>query len=142
MIWAVSTLLIVSLTINILMVWYVRRLLVNFYAVSENFESFYAMIASYADHLENQRIYRLMNQEKVLRCNRIANWKRRGLIETDYYTYDSLYEIYLTHTNCELCNVELTVDKKRTKTTKCMDHDHSTGIFRFILCQCCNGGLR
>ena len=97
---------------------------------------------NYADHLENQRIYRLMNQEKVLRCNRIANWKRRGLIETDYYTYDSLYEIYLTHTNCELCNVELTVDKKRTKTTKCMDHDHSTGIFRYIVCQCCNSGLR
>lgn len=53
MIWVISALLIASLVINILMVWYVRRLLVNFYAISENFESFYTMIARYADHLEN-----------------------------------------------------------------------------------------
>ena len=53
MIWIVLALLVISVVINVLMVWYVRRLLVNFYALSENFESFYAMILNYADHLEN-----------------------------------------------------------------------------------------
>ena len=53
MIWILLVLLILSLIANVLMVWYVRRLLVNFYALSENFESFFAMIVGYADHLEN-----------------------------------------------------------------------------------------
>jgi len=53
MIWIILALLIISVIINVLVIWYVRKLLVNFYALSENFESFYAMILHYADHLEN-----------------------------------------------------------------------------------------
>jgi len=67
----------------------------------------------------------------------ISKWRQRGLIETDQYTFDELYEIYLYHTNCEECEVELTTGK-RCSTSKCLDHDHETGKFRNILCHTCN----
>jgi len=68
----------------------------------------------------------------------LCDWRRRGLIETNQYTYDELYETYLYHTNCEECDVELTTGRFITKTTKSMDHCHTTGIFRNILCHSCN----
>jgi type IV secretory pathway VirB4 component len=69
------------------------------------------------------------------KANRITNWKTKGLIHPDY---DELYERYINTTNCERCNVILTEDKRPTSTTRCMDHDHNTGLFRYIVCQACN----
>tara|TARA_R110002153_G_scaffold167078_1_gene319744 strand:- start:267 stop:683 length:417 start_codon:yes stop_codon:yes gene_type:complete len=66
---------------------------------------------------------------------RIGNWKHKGLICDDV---DALYEKYLNTTNCENCDIELTVDRHPTKTTRCMDHDHVTGLFRNVLCHPCN----
>ena len=71
------------------------------------------------------------------KSNIISKWRHRGLIETDQYTFDELYEAYLYHTNCEECGVELTTGK-RCSTSKCLDHDHETGKFRNILCHTCN----
>lgn len=67
----------------------------------------------------------------------ISKWRQRGVIETDYYTLDELYEAYLYHPDCEECGVTLTTGK-RCSTSKCLDHDHTTGIFRNILCHSCN----
>ena len=78
------------------------------------------------------------DRSKYHKSDTIYNWKKRGLIETDDYTYDSLYDCYMTTTDCQLCEVELTIDKKRTSTTKCMDHSHETNIFRNIVCHSCN----
>ena len=58
-----------------------------------------------------------------------------GLIHNDY---DELYEKYINTEYCELCNVNLTEDKRTTKTTRCLDHDHQTGLLRNIVCHCCN----
>ena len=71
------------------------------------------------------------------KSNTISRWRQRGVIETDYYTYDELYEAYLYHPDCEECGVTLTTGK-RCSTSKCLDHDHTTGIFRNILCHRCN----
>ena len=66
---------------------------------------------------------------------RISHWKTTGLIHPDY---NELYERYINTSNCERCNVILTEDKRRTLTTRCMDHDHATGLFRNIVCHGCN----
>jgi len=60
-------------------------------------------------------------------------WRSRGVIETDYYTFDELYEAYDYCGHCELCGKEFpnTFDR-------CLDHDHKTGIFRNIVCRGCN----
>jgi hypothetical protein len=75
--------------------------------------------------------------DKYKRNHTISTWKRRGLIETDNYTYNSLYDKYLIHTNCDICNIILTTGK-RCPQTKMMDHDHKTGEFRNFLCCDCN----
>lgn len=60
-----------------------------------------------------------------------AQWKFNGL-KGDY---EIIYEKYITFLNCEKCNV-LFGDKGKNK--KCMDHNHITGEFRYVLCQSCN----
>ena len=93
---------------------------------------------------EYRRQYYLDNTEKIKeydqspagkKSNRIQNWKRYGVIHDDF---NELYEKYINTEFCELCNVKLTVDRQNTKTTRCLDHDHSTGLFRNVLCWQCN----
>ena len=43
--------------------------------------------------------------------------------------------------NCELCGVELTGGENK-KTRRAMDHEHSTGEFRNVLCNYCNWNLK
>ena len=69
------------------------------------------------------------------KSQRIRKWKSYGLICDDY---SALYEKYVNTTNCENCDIELTIDRYNTSTTRCMDHSHETGLFRNVLCQSCN----
>jgi len=80
-----------------------------------------------------KKIYYQTDRGKKL--HRISNWKSSGLICDDY---DALYEKVINTTHCEECNVLLTIDKDTTATTRCMDHDHVTGLFRNVLCLSCN----
>ncbi len=77
---------------------------------------------------EYDRNYREINYEKLKK----AEWLRRGL-KTD--NIDEVYKRYEKTTNCDLCCVIL---KGIGSTKKCMDHSHTTGLFRNILCQSCN----
>ena len=60
----------------------------------------------------------------------IYYWKKRGLIYDDY---DDLYEVYIKTMQCQHCNREF-----KNSTDRCMDHDHTTGKFRKIVCRSCN----
>ena len=70
-----------------------------------------------------------MNKSGAVGC-----WKNRGLIDD----YEKVYETYINTNNCMKCNIELTNGKPCKSTTKCMDHDHNTGLYRSIICHSCN----
>jgi hypothetical protein len=60
----------------------------------------------------------------------INNWKGSGVVCEDF---DMLFNEYIKKTKCEHCSK----DFKSTKD-RCLDHDHSTGLFRAFVCQNCN----
>jgi len=104
--------------------------------------------ANYQKHrpkkLEYSKVYRIDHLEEIAaygqtpagrKTRTISRWKGYGIICDDW---DALYEKYLTTTHCEQCNVELTTDRYNTETTRCLDHNHDTHLFRNVLCHSCN----
>lgn len=71
--------------------------------------------------------FRTPHGKKVERINK---WKYFGLVHDDY---NQLYERYINTTDCDVCHRTFKNSKDR-----CMDHDHSTGQFRNIICRSCN----
>ena len=96
--------------------------------------------------LKDTQIKEYRNSDRWIKSSRISNWKTGGLIEGEWngipYTYDDIYELYLSTDNCDFCHRELTYDKKTSSTTKQMDHDHETGLFRNIICNRCNSQMK
>jgi len=82
---------------------------------------------------EYNKVYQ--QTEKGKKSMMIKTWKQYGLICEDY---ESLYAHYLNAENCEECNVIFGKWGDGTATFKCMDHSHSTGLFRNVLCSRCN----
>ena len=70
---------------------------------------------------------------KGIKVNRLADWRKSGLIHDDI---DELYERYLQSTHCDECEEEFVND--RGLSQRCMDHCHQTGLFRNFLCKNCN----
>ena len=87
---------------------------------------------------ENSKEYR--QTEKGKRSGKVNNWKQYGMIEPEG-GWEAFVIMVENTTNCELCNVELTTDKVRTKTTRCVDHSHITNLFRNVVCNSCNISL-
>jgi hypothetical protein len=81
------------------------------------------------------KVYREENPEKCKKTNTISSWKFKGLICDDY---DKLYELYLQSTNCDECDCKYSIKGDGVGRFKCMDHDHTTGLFRNFLCNVCN----
>lgn len=72
--------------------------------------------------------YMLVPKERKRQLIRV--WKVRGVKCNDY---DSLYEEYQNQSYCQVCGCDF-----KKKWDKCLDHEHSTGEVRFILCRLCN----
>lgn len=81
-----------------------------------------------------EAVEKYRNSEKCKKSTLIASWKFRGIIHSNF---DELYENYIKQTVCESCNVVFNEDRK-LNCWKCLDHDHSTGQFRKIVCNKCN----
>ena len=69
---------------------------------------------------------------------KISEWERRGIKLKTGEDWDSVYLFYITCEYCEQCGVRLTTEQKNTKTRRTLDHDHSTGFIRNVLCHSCN----
>ena len=61
------------------------------------------------------------------------NWEKLGIIFQDDKHYDYVYNEYIHATNCDLCNKLFLNTRDR-----CLDHDHTTGEIRNVVCQRCN----
>ena len=64
---------------------------------------------------EQKRLYALTDKGK--KSSIIRKWRQRGVIGD----LDKLHEVYLNTTECNVCNKDLTTNKK------CLDHCHTTG---------------
>ena len=60
----------------------------------------------------------------------IRHWRQRGVIHEDF---NKLYELYLNTTECMVCNATF-----KDTTDRCLDHCHTTGEYRNVLCRTCN----
>ena len=60
----------------------------------------------------------------------LCNWKHKGVV---YDNIDTLYQYYIDCKSCEWCGKVF-----ETTRDRCLDHDHSTGAFRLIVCNKCN----
>jgi len=64
-------------------------------------------------------------------------WKRRGVKFDNKEEFEEVYKIYIETEFCNLCNCKLHEGNKGSGK-KTLDHDHTTGKFRNILCNRCN----
>jgi len=91
---------------------------------------------------EREKEYRQKNKEKIAekkkeyhqtekskKEKRISHWKERGVVGD----YEELYDKYINTDKCEICKSVFKSDFYR-----CLDHDHETGEFRYVLCRACN----
>ena len=68
----------------------------------------------------------------------INNWIKYGLICREGETYKEVYSFVMSIDNCNQCSVKFNDVNYNDK--RCMDHCHSTGYFRQVLCMKCNHG--
>lgn len=93
---------------------------------------------------EKEKNYRKNDPEKYKERDRKRSSNRK--IKTKEYTLKRLYNLTLNeyydilesqNNGCSICGAQ----KSKSKDFLCVDHDHTTGNVRGILCDNCNRGL-
>tara|TARA_R110002126_G_C10146651_1_gene471226 strand:+ start:43 stop:528 length:486 start_codon:yes stop_codon:yes gene_type:complete len=92
--------------------------------------------------LENKREYYQNNKEQIAekkreydqtpagkKLNTMRVWRRAGVKNVN----EKLYNDYIVTTKCESCSNEFS-----SSFDRCLDHDHKTGEFRWVICRRCN----
>ena len=92
--------------------------------------------------VEKRREYLENNKEKIREYKKqyietpagkktgmMSSWRKNGVINVN----DEMYNNYIATTHCECCLKEFSSSRDR-----CLDHDHETGEFRWVICQSCN----
>jgi len=67
--------------------------------------------------------------EAGIKNMRMSGWRKYGVNNVN----DELYDYFMSCDKCEVCGKEFT-----DTYNKCLDHDHDTGDFRYVLCRPCN----
>ena len=94
----------------------------------------------YEEHKEEIAEYmKKYNQtENGIKTITISHWKTRGLNE-DEFSREHIYDnIYKPETRCWFCDVVFGQKGDGSGTYKHMDHCHTSGNFRGVLCNGCN----
>ncbi len=78
---------------------------------------------------EIQKQYR--QSDKGKKTDRKHCWKQRGVVFDN--DFEEIYDRYINSSQCELCNKVY-----KNSQDKCLDHCHTTGKFRNVVCQNCN----
>tara|TARA_B110000211_G_scaffold210097_1_gene247934 strand:- start:279 stop:782 length:504 start_codon:yes stop_codon:yes gene_type:complete len=86
------------------------------------------------EYLRYKEYSQTHNGKKI---NKLRSWKHEGLIASNE-ELDRIYNLSLNQEFCNACDVKLTRTGKNCKTNVTMDHDHSNGRFRHIICNTCN----
>tara|TARA_R110001632_G_scaffold204618_1_gene328195 strand:- start:53 stop:433 length:381 start_codon:yes stop_codon:yes gene_type:complete len=68
---------------------------------------------------------------------KISQWISSGIKLRDDEDWDSVYIQWFIQEECDDCNCQLTFGSYGN-TRKCLDHDHTTGFIRGIVCHGCN----
>jgi len=88
-------------------------------------------------HKKNKERIREINRkysktEKGKRKIKSRGWREKGMICNDW---DKFYDKYLLTTHCESCNLEFGNERCNRRN---VDHHHSSGHIRNIICHSCN----
>tara|TARA_R110000824_G_scaffold399504_1_gene605032 strand:- start:269 stop:646 length:378 start_codon:yes stop_codon:yes gene_type:complete len=82
----------------------------------------------------SKRKYR--NSEKGHREHRRWDWQFKNKIICDY---DAIYDIVMETNYCDFCSKKLVFrGSKPSHDSKCLDHCHTCGGVRGVLCNICN----
>ena len=90
----------------------------------------------YQENKENKRLYDTEYQQENPHIKKITAWKGLGIKLRPNEDWESVYLFYITCEECESCGIELIGG--RSSNSRNLDHDHSTGFIRNILCKSCN----
>lgn len=82
---------------------------------------------------EKQRAYYLRNKDRILK--RTSSYARRR--KYNLSSEDISFKLEQQNNQCLICDTKLNLSGPNTH----VDHDHSSGKVRGILCKMCNNGL-